>query len=100
MPARSTPTVGVGMTVTQHPLHRSVRAELPHTAPALGRDDQTLVRVRVADAWDRKPMRDHSMHSTPGQVMSLAAAAQSAMPQPRHLEAEHAPPRAGTGPAL
>ena len=28
------------MPVTQHPLHRSVRAELPHTAPALGHDDQ------------------------------------------------------------
>ena len=41
--------VGVGMPVTQHPLHRSVRAALPHTAPALRRDDQTLVRVRVAD---------------------------------------------------
>lgn len=35
------------MPVTQHPLHRSVRAELPHTAPALGYDDQTLVGVRV-----------------------------------------------------
>ena len=33
-------TVGVGMPVTQHPLHKSVREELPHTAPALGHDDQ------------------------------------------------------------
>src|SRR6266487_1182610 len=32
-------TVGVGMPVTRHPLRRSVRAELPHTALALGRDD-------------------------------------------------------------
>jgi hypothetical protein len=37
------------MPVTQHPLHRSVSAGLLHTAPALGRDDQTLVRVRVAE---------------------------------------------------
>ena len=28
------------MPVTQHPLRRSVRAELPHTAPASGNDDQ------------------------------------------------------------
>ena len=28
------------MPVTQHPLHRSVVAELPHTAPALDHDDQ------------------------------------------------------------
>lgn len=33
------------MPVTQPPLHRSVHAELPHTALASGRDDQTLVRV-------------------------------------------------------
>lgn len=39
----------VGMPVTQHPLHRSVRAELPHMAHALGDDDQTLVGVRMAD---------------------------------------------------
>ena len=35
------------MPVTQHPLHRSVRAELPHTAPALGRDDQTCHALRA-----------------------------------------------------
>ena len=33
------------MPVTKHPLHGCVRAEPPHTALALGRDDQTLVRV-------------------------------------------------------
>jgi hypothetical protein len=32
------------MPVTQHPLHRSVRAALPHTAPALGRDDRTNLK--------------------------------------------------------
>jgi len=42
------------MPVAQHPLHGSVRAELPHTALASGRDDQTLVRVRVADVRDRE----------------------------------------------
>jgi hypothetical protein len=35
------PSDGVGMPVAQHPLHRSVRAELPHTAPASGSNDQT-----------------------------------------------------------
>ena len=42
------------MSATQHPLHRSVRARLPHTAPALGDDDQTLVGVGVADFGSRK----------------------------------------------
>ena len=69
------------MPVTQHPLHRSVRAELPHTAPALGCDDQTLAGVRVADTGSRKPMRNDSMHSSPAQVMGLSAPAQSAVPQ-------------------
>jgi hypothetical protein len=31
--------IGVGMPVARHPLHRSVRAELPHTALALGHGD-------------------------------------------------------------
>ena len=37
---RAPRSVGVGIPVTQHPVHSSVRAELPHTAPALGLDDQ------------------------------------------------------------
>src|SRR5205814_560926 len=81
-------SVGVGMPVTQHPLHRSVRAGLPHTAPALGRDDQTLVRVRVAYAWGWQPVSNDLVHALPAQVLGLAAAAQCAMPQPTHLEAE------------
>jgi hypothetical protein len=32
------------MPVTQHPLHRSVRAALPHTAPASGHDDRTNMK--------------------------------------------------------
>ena len=82
------------MSVTQHRLHRSVRAELTHTAPALGGDDQTLVGVRVADMGNSKPVHDQAMHSTPAQMMGLAAPAQGAMPQPPHLEAECAQSRA------
>ena len=85
------------MSVTQHPLHRSVRAGLPHTAPASGRDDQTLVRVGVADGGCGQPMRNQAMHSTPWQVMGLAAAAQGAMPQPPNLDAEYAQPRPVVG---
>ena len=36
------------MPVTQHPLHRSVRAALPHTAPALGHDDRTNLQPFVS----------------------------------------------------
>ena len=41
------------MPVTQHPLHRSVRAALPHTAPALGRDDRTNVKQPFVSASGR-----------------------------------------------
>jgi hypothetical protein len=63
------------MPVTRHPLDRSVRAALPHSAPALGRDDQTLVRVRVADAWGRQPVGNELVHVLPAQVFGLAAVA-------------------------
>ena len=33
--------VAVGMPLTRHPPHRSVRAVLPHTAPASGDDGET-----------------------------------------------------------
>ena len=87
------------MTVTYHPLHRSVHAALPHTALALGRDDQTLVRVRVADAWGWQPMSNELVHALPTQVFGLAAAAQRAVPQPAHLESQglHTCPVAGHG---
>ena len=41
------------MPVTQHPLHRSVRAALPHTAPASGCDDQASKLRPVVSARGR-----------------------------------------------
>ena len=54
---------GVRMPVTEHPLHRSVHAELPNTALTLGRDDRTLAQVRVADAWGGQPVRNDLGHA-------------------------------------
>src|SRR5450830_298614 len=42
-------SVAVGMAVTCHPPHRSVRAELPHTAPALGFDAEAGYGIRMLD---------------------------------------------------
>jgi hypothetical protein len=39
--------VAVGMAVTCHPPHRSVHAELPHTAPALGFDAEARYAIRM-----------------------------------------------------
>ena len=52
------------MPVTQHPLHRSVRAELPHTAPALGHDDQASTMQPVASARGRLSRDPGSMSGT------------------------------------
>ena len=41
------------MPVTQHPLHRSVRAALPHTAPASGHDDRTSTMQPFVSASGR-----------------------------------------------
>ena len=75
------------MPVTRHPLHRSVRAGLPHTAPALGVDDQTLVGVGVAYFWSRKPVVYQAVHASPGDV-ALATAAQCVSPHPGHFPPE------------
>ena len=52
------------MPVTQHPLHRSVRAELPHTAPALGHDDQASRMRPVVSARGRLSREPGSMSGT------------------------------------
>ena len=39
--------IAVGMGITAHPPHRSVRAALPHTAPASGFDVKSFIRERV-----------------------------------------------------
>jgi len=67
--------VGVGMPVAQHPSTDPYVRSYRITALASGRDDQTLVRVRVADVRDGKPMGDQAKHATPAQMMALAAAA-------------------------
>lgn len=82
------------MPVTRHPLHGSVRAELPHTALASGHDAQTLVRIRMADAWGRQPVIEQAPHAAPTQMVALTAAAQGAMPQATHLLAEGTQTRA------
>ena len=87
------------MPVTQHPLHRSVAAGLPHTAAALSRDDQALARLRVADANGRQPVSNDLVHAPPTHMFGLTAAAQRALPQPAYLASEglHACPVAGHG---
>ena len=52
------------MPVTQHPLHRSVRAALPHTAPASGCDDRASKMRPVVSARGRLSRKPGSMSGT------------------------------------
>ncbi len=75
------------MPVTQHPLHRSVRAELPHTAPASGHDDRTNVKQPFVSASGRL---SHEPGSMPGARCQQAdfpwpAAFPPPPPQPGHF---------------
>ena len=47
--------VAVGMIITAHPPHRSVRAELPHTAPPLDTSVEACVGIWVKSAGTRNP---------------------------------------------
>jgi len=55
--------VAVGTPVTRRPPHRSVREELPHTAPASGQTHlHTLVRKRMAVLGGREPTLEKRCH--------------------------------------
>jgi hypothetical protein len=47
--------IAVGMIIADHPPHRSVRAELPHTAPPLDSTVEANIRIRMKSAWTRNP---------------------------------------------
>ena len=80
--------VGVGMTITNHPLHRSGRALLTHPAPALGDDAKSSQRIRVMDSRRRQPAVNQTAHSFPLQPRFLAAPPQRAIPVTGHVKAK------------
>ncbi len=66
--------VAVGMPVARHPPLRSVREELPHTAPASGNNAKTHQRIRVADTGNGNPFGNQSLHPIPWQVVLMTPA--------------------------
>src|SRR5271167_857308 len=74
--------VGVEMIISDHPLHRSGRAALPHPAPTSGDDAQAHEWIRVADTSGRKPGIEQRPHAGPRQVIALAAPTQHSPPYP------------------
>jgi len=45
----------VGMPIAEHPPHRSVRAELPHTAPPLDSSVEAGIGIWMKSSWTRDP---------------------------------------------
>ena len=68
------------MIISDHPLHRSGRAALPHRAPTLGGDAQAHEGIGMTDVGGREPGTDEGPHSTPRQVVALTATAQHPPP--------------------
>jgi hypothetical protein len=81
-------TVGVGMPIAEHPLHRSRRAALPHRAPALGHDAKSLRWPRMADACGWNPAGNVAAQALPIRRTAVAASPQRAAPEPAELVAK------------
>src|SRR6266508_1083419 len=82
------PTVGVGMTITNRPLHRSGRALLTHPAPALGDDAKSSHGIRVMNSRRWQPMFSQTLHLLPRQVGFLTSTPQRPTPVTDHVKAK------------
>jgi hypothetical protein len=77
------------MPITEHPLHRSVRAHLMHTAPTLGDDAHSPQRIRVMQLWLRKPPIYDWFHFLPSQFAAVASASQGFPPHLSYNKTKH-----------
>ena len=89
--------VGVEMTITRNPLHRSGRAGLTHPAPALGDNANATEWIGVKNAWGGKPMLDEPAHPRPSDVLCVTAPRRRAMPEPGKAEPEQSKRRTVNG---
>ena len=84
------PWIAVGTQVTLRPPHRSVRAQLRHTAPTLGGDGKANARPRVKDLGLREKVIGQPCHPLPRKTVLLTAAPQRAQPEALDMVAEGA----------
>ena len=80
-----------------HPLHRSVRALLMHTAPTSGDNAHSFERIRMMEFYMRKPPLNMTFHPHPCHGIAVATSSESAPPASCDLEtkARHRLPVAG-----
>jgi hypothetical protein len=73
-----------------HPLHRSVRALLMHTAPTSGNNAHALERIRMMDFNMRKPSLDNRVHAFPAYAPSVSTPTKGSPPMSCDLVAKRA----------
>jgi len=74
------------MTIADHPLHRSGRADFPHPALASGDDAKSPQGIGMTHAGRRQPAVDEPPHPVPAYAAVLAPSRQRAMPEMADLE--------------
>ena len=74
--------------ITHNPLHRSVRAVFPHTAPASGDDAHSPQRIGMANVGGRKPAINEPIHSFPGDSLPAPAHSEGVAPIAAYLKSK------------
>jgi len=74
--------------ITHTPLHRSVRAVFPDTAPASGDDAHSPRRIGMANGGGRKPAINEPIHSLPGDPLPAPAHSERIAPIAADLESK------------
>jgi hypothetical protein len=77
-PARAIGRIAVGTQVALRPPHRSVRAQLRHTAPTLGGDGEANAEPRMKDLGLWEKVIGQLRHPLPREAIFLATAPQRA----------------------
>src|SRR5579863_9774522 len=74
--------------ITHNPLHRSVRAAFPHTAPTSGDDAHSPQRIGVANGGGRKPAINEPIHSFPADTLPAPAHSERVVPVAAYLKSK------------
>jgi len=77
------------MPITEHPLHGSQRAELPHWALTSGNDAKSPQGIGVAYASGWQPALNEPLHSFPGDSTVLTSPSEDVMPVADDLETKN-----------
>src|SRR5215470_11926011 len=86
----NTTWIPVGTQVAPRPPHRSVQAQLRHTAPTLGGDGEANYWPWMKNSWLREEVIGQLCNPLPREVVLLTATPQRAQPEAHHMVAKGA----------